>query len=250
MINPFSIALTKPIACGLGFLCCWIPIQAGAGIAKPLHPESAEVNSEHYVGTWALTDRNNNLINLLLRSDGSSMTVRGQRLPMAAGDEGLSREELLEQGSWRSWGNGIRSEYPSGWIDAIQLGPSGLVQWSWLPGSSLNQKPANHGKAVKLTLPEMGWVGAYRLVPTQPDKSPYTAVLTSNGLAFNDIDHVADGSWRIQDDGHVMIKWTSGWRTLLNSQQPAVGSSFSVHHWKPSVATSSSPSAVRSGEKL
>ena len=45
MINPFSIALTKPIACGLGLLCCWIPIQAGAGIAKPLHPESAEVNS-------------------------------------------------------------------------------------------------------------------------------------------------------------------------------------------------------------
>ena len=99
MINPFSIALTKPIACGLGLLCCWIPIQAGAGIAKPLHPESAEVNSERYVGTWALTDRNNNLINLLLRSDGSSMTVRGQRLPMAAGDEGLSREELLEHGS-------------------------------------------------------------------------------------------------------------------------------------------------------
>ena len=116
---------------------------------------------------------------------------------MAAADKGLSRHELLEQGSWRSWGNGIRSEYPSGWIDAIQLGPSGLVQWSWLPGSSLNQKPANHGKAVKLASPEMGWVVAYRLVPPQPNKSPYNAVLTSNELAFNAIDHRADRSLEI-----------------------------------------------------
>lgn len=212
--------------------------------------KSSDANSQHLTGIWALTDNNNVLINLLVREDGSSLTVRGQRHPNQVGTERILNDNLLEQGQWTSWGNGIRSESPSGWVDTIQLGPAGFVQWSWEPGASLNRQPTNHGKAVKLTSPLMQWVGAYRLVPTQPELPPYTSILTSAGLAFNDIDHIADGSWRVEENGHVMIKWTSGWRTLIRSKPPAVGASFSVYHWKPGIATTSAPSAMRTGERL
>jgi hypothetical protein len=96
----------------------------------------------------------------------------------------------------------------------------------------------------------MRWVGAYSLQPTQTNKPPYTAVLTSAGLAFNDIDHIADGSWTIRSDGSVMIKWTSGWRTAILTTAPTAGGSFAVDHWRPGVPTTAPASARRQGQRL
>ena len=99
----------------------------------------------------------------------------------------------------------------------------------------------------------MDWVGAYKLEPTQPEKPAYLAVLTSSGMAFNNIDQVADGSWSLKDNGSVLIKWTSGWRSLIKPTAngiPGPEESFAVQHWRPGVPTSQPASANRSGIRL
>ena len=217
----------------------------GAGFPQP--------DAKRMVGTWVLTDNDNVPFNLILRSDGSSLTVIGKRHPDLGRPQRMTRNQLLETGSWKRWGNGIRSTYQDGWTDTIQVGPAGPVQWSWKPGSSLNGSPSNHGKAVQLKSPEMGWVGAYKLAPTQKDKPDYLAVLTSNGLAFNNIDQVADGSWSLRSNGNVLIEWTSGWRSLLqrpSSGIPAPQQTFAVQHWRPGMSLDAPASANRSGKRL
>ena len=217
----------------------------GVGFPQP--------DAKRMVGTWVLTDNDNVPFNLILRSDGSSLTVIGKRHPDLGKPQRMTRNQLLETGSWQRWGNGIRSTYPDGWTDTIQIGPAGPVQWSWKPGSSLNGAPSNHGKAVQLNSLEMGWVGAYKLAPTQKEKTAYLAVLTSNGLAFNNIDQVADGSWSLRTNGSVLIKWTSGWRSLLQRPStgiPSPGQRFAVQHWRPGVSLDAPASANRSGQRL
>lgn len=209
-----------------------------------------QASSERLLGTWGLTDNNNVLFNLLLRADGTALTVIGQRHPNQGVPQQLKRDQLVETGRWQPWGNGIRADYGSGWTDTIQIGPAGAEQWSWAPAANLNKPPTNHGKAVKLEGSAMRWVGAYSLQPTQTNKPPYTAVLTSAGLAFNDIDHIADGSWTIRSDGSVMIKWTSGWRTAILTTAPTAGGSFAVDHWRPGVPTTAPTSARRQGQRL
>ena len=219
--------------------------MVGAGFPEP--------NPNRMVGTWVLADRENVPFNLIIRADGSSLTVIGKRHPDVGSPQRMTRNQLLETGSWKAWGNGIRSTYNDGWTDTIQIGPAGAVQWSWKPGSSLDRRPSNHGKAVQLKSPLMAWVGAYKLQPTQPQKPPYLAVLTSAGLAFNNIDRVAEGSWSVLDNGSVMIKWTSGWRSLMTQSSTGIPSpkqEFQVQHWRPGVPTNQPASATRVGTRL
>ena len=212
-----------------------------------------DATASRLVGTWVLTDNHNVPFNLILRADGTSLTVIGKRHPDLGRPQRLPRHQLMESGRWRPWGNGIRSDYGDGWTDTIQVGPAGPVQWSWKPGASLNAAPTNHGKAVQMTSPVMAWVGAYKLEPTQPEKPAYLAVLTSSGLAFNTIDQVADGSWSLRSNGSVLIKWTSGWRTAIETSgagAPAPNQALTVQHWRPGVSLNDPASAQRGGRRL
>ncbi len=212
-----------------------------------------DVDTKRLIGTWALTTNENVPFNLILRPDGSSLTVIGLRHPNIGESHRLKRNQLIEKGSWGVWGNGVRSDYSSGWIDTIQVGPAGTTQWSWKPGASLNEGPTNHGKAVLLSSPAMRWVGAYELQPAQADSVPYIAVLTSTGLAFNNIDTVADGSWTVRADGSVSIKWTSGWSTTIPSAKsgiPEKGDTFPILQWRPGHPLDGVPSASRQGKRI
>ena len=228
----------------------WLKAAAGlllgAVLIRAVFPQP---DAEWMVGTWVLIDKDNVPFNLILRPDGSSLTVTGKHHPDLGPPQRMSRDQLLETGRWQAWGNGIRSTYTDGWIDTIQVGPDGPVQWSWKPGSG----PSTHGTAVQVTSPVMGWVGAFKLEPTQSDKPAYLAVLTSSGMAFNTIDKVADGSWSLADNGSVLIKWTSGWRSLLKPTAngiPKPEDSFAVQHWRPGVPIDQPASANRSGIRL
>ena len=235
---------------GLSWLKPSAALLLGAALMGAGFPEP---DAKQMLGTWVLTDNDNVPFNLILRPDGSSLTVTGKRHPDVGTPQRMTRNQLLETGNWKAWGNGIRSTYADGWTDTIQIGPAGAVQWSWKPGSSLNAGPSNHGKAVRLKSPVMDWVGAYKLEPTQPDKPAYLAVLTSSGMAFNNIDQVADGSWSLTGNGSVLIKWTSGWRSLIKPTAngiPGPEESFAVQHWRPGVPTSQPASANRSGIRL
>ena len=221
-------------------------LLVGAVLLRAVFPQP---DAEWMMGTWVLTDQDNVPFDLVLRPDGSSLTVTGKRHPDLRRPHRMASDQLIQTGRWQTWGNGIRSTYSDGWIDTLQAGPEGVQQWSWKPGTGLSTE----SPAVQLTSPIMGWVGAYELEATEPGKPPYLAVLTSSGIAFNDIDQVADGSWTLEGNGSVLIKWTSGWRTLLKPTAdgiPKPEERFAVQHWRPGVAAGQPASANRSGIRL
>lgn len=231
---------------GLSWLKPAAGLLVGAVLLRAVFPQP---DADWMMGTWVLVDEDNVPFNLILRPDGSSLTVTGKRHPDLGRPHRMASDQLLQSGRWQTWGNGIRSTYTDGWIDTIQVGPAGAVQWSWKPGSGLTTEST----AVQLTSPVMGWVGAYKLEPTQSEKPPYLAVLTSSGMAFNNIDKVSDGSWTLRDNGSVMIKWTSGWRTQLKPTArgiPKPEQRFAVKHWRPGVPAGQPASANRSGIRL
>ena len=231
---------------GLSWLKPAAGLLVGAVLLRAVFPQP---DADWMMGTWVLVDEDNVPFNLILRPDGSSLTVTGKRHPNLGRPHRMASDQLLQRGRWQTWGNGIRSTYADGWIDTIQVGPAGAVQWSWKPGSGLTTEST----AVQLTSPVMGWVGAYKLEPTQSEKPPYLAVLTSSGMAFNNIDKVSDGSWTLRDNGSVMIKWTSGWRTQLKPPAhgiPKPDQRFAVKHWRPGVPINQPASANRSGIRL
>ena len=94
-------------------------IAQGASLADGGQQRQAE--TDRLVGTWSLTDNNNVLFNLVLNADGTSLTVIGQRHPQEGTPQRLHRDQLVEQGRWSRWGNGIRSDYPSGWSTPFRL---------------------------------------------------------------------------------------------------------------------------------
>lgn len=250
------LALAMLSACGPVYRAAAKPLRPGlelsASAAEVAIPAaaSAEADPKRLIGSWALTDNDNLLFNLLMRPDGSALTAAGSRGPRSEANGRLNADDLVEVGRWRGWANGVRVDYSDGWTDTILVAPGGPIQWSWRPGSDRNGPPTNTGKAVRLSGPEMAWVGVYRLQPTQPELPPYLATLLSSGRAFNTIDSVSAGSWR-QESNRVVIDWASGWRTTLeHTAAPAPGSSFRVLHWAPGSDRQGQPSAERSGSRL
>ncbi len=205
-----------------------------------------------YLGVWALSDSANNLFNLRLSTDGRAISTWGAKTMPQVGDvpsrsgTPLRPGQLFEQGRWQPWGNGVRIDYADGWTDWLLVGPSGPSQYSWAPGSDRLAPPENFSRAVKLGGVVAEVVGVYRLAPTQPEMAPYTAALLSNGQAFNSIDAIPSGSWRVER-GTVVIDWLSGWRTALIGSS---GVKRRVEHWAPGANRQGPPSAVRSGERL
>jgi hypothetical protein len=217
---------------------------AEPGAARP--DAELQQQDQRYVGVWALVDNANNLFNVRLRPDGRATSTAGSEGTPLAGSGALRTTQLGEQGRWRPWGNGVRIDYADGWTDALLMGPSGPLQWSWQPGGDRLQPPANHGKAVRLDGPGAVAVGIYSLLPAQPELKAYTASLLSNGLAFNTIDQRSGGVWRLEA-GRVVIDWISGWRTSFALQEQGI---LSVSHWQPGADRAAAPTAVRSGRRL
>ena len=227
------------------------PALRAESVAVAQAPDPASV-ARRYLGVWALSDNANYLFNVRLSADGRAISTWGVKTMPQVGqlpaDTGapLRPGQLFEQGRWQVWGNGVRIDYADGWSDWLLVGPSGPSQYSWAPGSDRLAPPENFAKAVKLSGLEAEVVGVYRLTPTQSDKPPYTAVLLSSGQAFNSIDALPSGSWRVSG-GNVVIDWLSGWRTMLIGSS---GVQRRVEHWAPGANRQGPPSAVRSGERL
>jgi hypothetical protein len=162
------------------------------------------------------------------------------------GSSNLAAHQLYEQGRWAPWGNGVRIDYSDGWSDAILTGPAGPEQWSWAPGASRLDPPSNVGKAVQLSGAVAAAVGVYRIQPAQADQPVTTVSLMSNGLAFNAIDALAGGTWRL-DNGEVEITWSSGWLTRF---EPRAQGPLQVQIWEPARRHPSPPTAIRPGQRL
>lgn len=112
------------------------PAQPAIALAAP-----RDADPRRLLGTWALTDNDNLLFNLLLRPDGSALTAAGSRGPRSEASGRLHADDLMEVGRWRGWGNGVRVDYSDGWTDTILVSPGGPIQWSWQPGSDRSGPP-------------------------------------------------------------------------------------------------------------
>ena len=201
---------------------------------------------QRFTGVWALTDNANNLFNVRLSADGRAVSTSGVDGVPLGGSSQLRGSQLYEQGRWQPWGNGVRIDYNDGWSDAILTGPAGPEQWSWAPGTSRLGPPSNHGKAIQLHGAMAAAVGVYRIQPAQADRPVTTVSLMSNGLAFNAIDALAGGTWRLEN-GEVAITWSSGWLTRF---EPKAQGPLQVRIWEPAKRHPSPPTAVRPGQRL
>lgn len=246
--------LPRAIACRLSRLPLVLlllgSVSGGLQAAEPPLQRSVVAEQtdqrQRLLGVWALVDNANNLFNVRLTSDGRALSTSGVDGVPLAGATQLRANQLYEQGRWQLWGNGVRIDYGDGWSDVILTGPAGPVQWSWAPGVSRLGPPTNHGKAVQLTGAMAAAVGIYRIQPAQATLPPTTVSLMSNGLAFNAIDPLAGGTWRLIN-GNVVIVWASGWRTQF---EPKVQGALQVQIWEPGRPQPSPPSAIRSGFRI
>lgn len=195
----------------------------------PTSLQATEADASTFIGTWAITDKQNNLFNVRLFPGGKAVSTVGAVGVPSAGARRLNNAQLRELGRWRLWGNGVRIDYSNGWSDWIYVDATGFTHASWQPGQNRASVPTNFGPAVKLSGTAAEIVGVYLFQPAQSEVKPYTATLLSNGLAFNDIDSKASGVWRL-DGSTVMIDWISGWRTAM-SLDPATP--LELRHWAP-----------------
>lgn len=200
---------------------------------------------QRYTGVWALVDNANNLFNVRLNANGLAISTSGTNGVPLGGSGRLRSNQLYEQGRWSPWGNGVRIDYSDGWSDAILTGPAGPEQWSWAPGASRLEPPSNVGKAVQLHGEVAAAVGVYRIQPAQADQPVTSVSLMSNGLAFNAIDALAGGTWRL-DIGEVEITWASGWLTRF---VPKAQGGLQVSIWAPGQRPPAAPTAVRPGSR-
>ena len=102
---------------GLSWLKPAAGLLVGAVLLRAVFPQP---NADWMMGTWVLVDEDNVPFNLILRPDGSSLTVTGKRHPNLGRPHRMASDQLLQRGSWQTWGNGIRSTYIDGWIDTIK----------------------------------------------------------------------------------------------------------------------------------
>ena len=213
---------------------------------NPTFAAEQQQQRQRYTGVWALVDNANNLFNVRLSADGRAVSTSGVDGVPLGGSSQLRASQLFEQGRWQPWGNGVRIEYSDGWSDAILTGPAGPQQWSWAPGASRLGPPSNVGKAVQLSGAMAAAVGVYRIQPAQADRPVTTVSLMSNGLAFNAIDALAGGTWRLEN-GEVEITWSSGWLTRF---EPKAQGPLQVRIWEPARRPPSPPTTIRPGQRL
>jgi hypothetical protein len=213
---------------------------------NPTFAAEQQQQRQRYTGVWALVDNANNLFNVRLSADGRAVSTSGVDGVPLGGSSQLRASQLFEQGRWQPWGNGVRIEYSDGWSDAILTGPAGPQQWSWAPGASRLGPPSNVGKAVQLSGAMAAAVGVYRIQPAQADRPVTTVSLMSNGLAFNAIDELAGGTWRMEN-GEVEITWSSGWLTRF---KPKAQGPLQVRIWEPARRPPSPPTTIRPGQRL
>lgn len=76
--------------------------------------------------------------------------------------------------------------------------------------------------------------------------APTTVSLMSNRLAFNVMNALAGGSWRLENGGGE-ISWSSGW---LTRSEPRLQGGLQVRIWDRAQSPPAPPTAIRPGYLL
>lgn len=190
-----------------------------------------DVRAAMFVGTWALSDEQNDVFDVVLREDGSA------RSNWVKGDHGAEGEG----GRWRLYGAGVRIDYDDGWIDVIRLGAAGFEQVSYSPDTPLAGPWSNAGKAVRVEGPLAAWAGVYRATSADGG-TPFAIAIQSDGQAFKSIHDEKRGLWTARGDS-AEIAWLDGW---IDELHRAGDGRLEQRSWRPGQARSEPP-AVATG---
>lgn len=203
------------------------------------HDDSPPLTREQAIGTWSLTDGQNELFNVIVSSDGAAVSTWWKGEHPTKG----------ERGRWELANGVLDIRYSDGWRDVITTNSLGFGKLSYAPGlapkAGSTDQPTNYGQAVLLTGAQLPFVGVWTIPGALAGaKYEVTIALRSDGMAMKDIDAIKQGIWLL-DSGVAHVYWADGWHTSI--EIAADGTSFSKS-WKPGVSITDMPtgsSAVR-----
>ncbi len=197
-------------------------------------PAAGGMSREEAVGTWSLTDGDNELFNVVVAPDGSAVDTYWKGPDGAKG----------ERGRWELVNGCMDIRYGSGWRDLISRSALGHRKVGYpprlAPGTGSQDQPANDGSAVKVTGDRLPFVGVWT-VPGGGETTHYevTMALRSDGMAMKTCEAYDPGLWRV-DNGVATILWADGWRS---SFERADSEEWFYRVWRPGMAPTDLPAA-------
>jgi len=115
--------------------------SAGTGTAPAVESRPAGSVAD-FLGIWRLVDQSNQPFILQIASDGSACAIGG------------TTEQLdLKKGRWRLEGQSLVITYNSGWSDVLMPREDRILQATFAPGQSLDERPRCRAPAVRLESP-------------------------------------------------------------------------------------------------
>lgn len=217
------------IGCDPGSKSVSLPPSQRSGPALGSPVAAGAISRTEAVGTWSLTDSENELFNVTLQPDGAAVSTWWK------GDDGAKGE----RGRWMVEQGVLVVRWTDGWIDAVRRGRSGYEKYSYGPGVPANSAPTSFGQAVKVEGPSQRYTGVWT-VPGALAGSRYEVfvALRSDGSAMKSVDDVRVGTWRLEGES-CRIVWADGWSLLL---EPTEDGTFFSKGWKPGLAADAMPS--------
>lgn len=200
--------------------------RSGPALGSPV--TAGAISRTEAVGTWSLTDSENELFNVLLQPDGAAVSTWWK------GDDGAKGE----RGRWMIENGVLIVRWTDGWIDAVRRGPSGYEKYSYGPGVPASATPTNFGQAVKVEGPAQRYTGVWSIPGALPgSRYELFMALRSDGSAMKSIDDVRVGTWQL-DGNNCRIVWADGWTSVI---EPAEDGSFFSKSWKPGTPADAMP---------
>jgi hypothetical protein len=200
--------------------------RSGPALGSPV--TAGAISRSEAVGTWSLTDSENELFNVMLQPDGAAVSTWWK------GDDGAKGE----RGRWMIENGVLVVRWTDGWIDAVRRGHSGYEKYSYGPGVPANSTPTSFGQAVKVEGPAQRYTGVWTVPGAQPgSRYELFMALRSDGSAMKSIDEVRAGTWQVEGES-CRVVWADGWSSLI---EPTEDGSFFSKSWKPGTAPDAMP---------
>lgn len=200
--------------------------RSGPALGSPV--AAGAISRTEAVGTWSLTDSENELFNVMLQPDGAAVSTWWK------GDDGAKGE----RGRWMIENGVLVVRWTDGWIDAVRRGHSGYEKYSYGPGVPAHSTPTSFGQAVKVEGPAQRYTGVWT-IPGAISGARYELIvaLRSDGSAMKSTDEVKVGTWQLDGD-NCRIVWADGWSSLI---EPTDDGSFFSKSWKPGTPPDAMP---------
>jgi hypothetical protein len=216
------------IACDPAPRAVSLPPSARSGPALGSPVTAGAISRTEAVGTWSLTDSENELFNVMLQPDGAAVSTWWK------GDEGAKGE----RGRWMIENGVLVVRWTDGWIDAVRRGHSGYEKYSYGPGVPANSTPTSFGQAVKVEGPAQRYTGVWTIPGALPgSRYELFVALRSDGSAVKSIDEVRAGTWQVEGES-CRVVWADGWSSVI---EPTEDGSFFSKSWKPGTSTDAMP---------